>query len=64
MPNIEVKCPKCGAKEFKVEGPDPKPKDIFTCAKCGHSGTFEQIAAKDANKFIKDTFKKAFKGKA
>ena len=61
MSNIELKCPKCGNREFKVPRKDLRTTDKVTCAKCGHSDTYGRIIGTQAKKYAEDALKKAFK---
>ena len=61
--NIEFKCAQCGSKDFEYPE-DPKPDDYIICTKCGSKekyGIVSQQAIEQAEKFITDMAKDAFK---
>ena len=61
MSNITIHCPRCRSTEFNAARKDVQARDRITCAKCGHSDTFENIAGSAAKKYAEDALRKAFK---
>ena len=65
MSDIQLKCPKCGSREFKIPRANPSDTDKFTCPKCGGSYTYAALAKPVTDKLVKDAedaLTKAFKG--
>lgn len=58
----KLKCPKCGAVEFRAPSSEPEPKTELKCSRCGHKTTQEKLAADLVAKKLKDSLKKLGKG--
>ena len=43
MCNVNLKCPQCGAEEFKVGGRDGRPDGHLTCVACGFADSEERL---------------------
>lgn len=61
MSPLQIKCPKCANREFKVPRNNLRDTDKITCAKCGFTGTYAKVLGPQATKYAQDALEKAIK---
>ena len=54
---LTLTCPRCGDQR-----PPADDRALVTCAKCGLTDTYERIVGPQAQHYVEDEVKKAFKG--